>query len=615
MNFVLDEVMRDYGYTVIAVSGLPTGLKVSKCPADATCNYISCEGILTRAGKFKVTVTATSLWDGRTTHKKAVKTIIVRDAGSRYLHVVPSTIGGGTVTGAGVYSIGATARITAKPGRGYYFAGWYCDESFKEPFEDTESGTYLKANDSVLVDANTPKVLYARFITREEDSVILDIENEWVVDTRWGGDRFYIPVYSETEAKVTAKGLPVGMKLSYAGRGEWCITADSSKLKPGVSDVSLTAKTATGLTMTKKFHVVVPNLQSWVFNDLDYSDSAYTLTVGVSDVCTDSWIKFEYDEDFKLSVTGLPSGLKYTAQDGRVKIYGTPTKVGVYTVTLTAKSGNYTEKATFTITVNPIPNYAVGTFNGVLKDAYHGDIIGSFVLTASANGKQSVKVVTKQGTMSLSASAWNCYDEYGRPVAYFYKHSKNEDLMFDLYFADVEDWNCVNQLEGYLYWRKTSTSGAFEIEAEVDTAQRNPFAKTKTGYEHPVAVEVAAELASEYKSEKMVILWDWDSGRYYLECADCSDPEDSYGTATLKMNKNGTATLSGKLYGIYSFTATATLMFDTACKTYDSYFFGEHFYALFTPVVKMQLCPHSSSGAGKCYTENDFVAIYWQPID
>ncbi|MBQ5796149.1 MAG: hypothetical protein IIW14_09185, partial [Kiritimatiellae bacterium] len=170
-------------------------------------------------------------------------------------------------------------------------------------------------------------------------------------------------------------------------------------------------------------------------------------------------------------------------------------------------------------------------------------------------------------------------------------------------------------LTGYLSWRKTSTSGAFEIEAEVDTAQRTPFDKVKNGYEHPVAIEVVAELASEYKSEKMMILWDWDSGRYYLECAACVNPEDSYGTATLKMNKNGTATLSGNLYGIYSFTATATLMFDTACGIFYNYLYGEHVYVLFTPVVKMQVCAISSSSTGKCHVENDLVAIYWRPID
>jgi hypothetical protein len=217
--------------------------------------------------------------------------------------------------------------------------------------------------------------------------------------------------------------------------------------------------------------------------------------------------------------------------------------------------------------------------------------------------------------MSLSASAWVCHDEYGRPSALFSKSSKNEDFCFYVYFGDVDGWNCAHQLTGYLSWRKTLTSGAFEIEAEVDTAQRTTFVKVKNGYEHPVAIEVAAELASEYKSEKMMILWDWDSGRYYLECAACVNPEDSYGTATLKMNKNGTATLSGNLYGIYSFTATATLMFDTACGIFYNYLYGEHVYVLFTPVVKMQVCPISSSGTGKCHVENDLVAIYWRPID
>lgn len=596
---------------ILSVSGLPSGLERPYCPPDALCYYPpgTYDGKLTKPGVYTVNVTARI---GNGSIRKARKTIIVEDAGCVYLDLVSTDPSRGSVSGAGVYPIGKKVKISAKSARNFYFAGWYCDEGLEEPFEDGESANYLKASDSVLVDVHTPSVMYARFITREEDSVMFDIEDEWVVETEWGEDRFYIPVHSETDAKVTAKGLPAGMKLSYAGWEEWRITADPLKLKPGVSDVSLMAKTATGLTVTKKLRVVVPNLRSWVFDGLDYSDSAYTLTVGVGDACVPSSIEFEYDESFKLSITGLPSGLKYVARDGYVEIFGTPTKAGSYTVTLTAKDGNYTEKATFTINVNPIPDYAVGTFNGVLRDVDSGDVVGSFVFTAAANGKQSVKVVTKHGTMSLSASAWNYYAEVDGTIgAFFYKSSKNENFEFFLEFGEV-DWNCDHQLNGSLYWTKTTARGDFEVEAEVDTSQRNPFGKTKTGYEHPVAVEVAAELASEYKSEKMVILWDWDSGRYHLECADCSDPEDSYGTATLKMNKNGTATLSGKLYGIYSFTATATLMFDTACKAYDSYLFGEHFLMRFTPIVKMQLCPHASFG-DKCIIENEIVEILWLP--
>lgn len=610
---------------ILSVSGLPSGLKEPICPPDVPCGHPpwTYHGKLTKPGVYTVNVTARI---GNASIRKARKTIIVEDAGCVYLDLVSADPLRGSVSGAGVYPIGKKAKISAKSARNFYFAGWYCDEGLEEPFEDYESGNYLKASASVEVDAHTPQVLYARFIAREEDSVMFDIEDEWVVETRWGKDRFYISVHSETEAKVAAKGLPSGMKLSYAGWGKWRITADPSKLKPGVSDVSLTAKTATGLTVTKNLRVVVPNLRSRVFSGLNYSDSAYTLTVGVgSDSCydgcgcgTSSWIAFEYDESFKLSITGLPSGLKYRAENGYVEIFGTPTKAGVYTVTLTARDGNYTEKATFTINVNPLPEYAVGTFNGVLKDVDSGDVVGSFVFTAAANGKQSVKVVTKHGTMSLSASAWNiCFVPGGSSLeASFYKFSKNESFEFFLELGEVSDWNCTHQLKGHLYWKKMTARGdfeMFEVEAEVDTAQRNPFAKTKTGYEHPVAVEVAEELAAEYKSEKMVILWDWDSGRYYLECADCADSDVSYGTATLKMNKNGTGTLSGKLYGIYSFTATATLMFDTACKAYDNYLLGEHFLMRFTPIVKMQLCPHASS-SDKCVMENEIAEILWQPI-
>lgn len=152
------------------------------------------------------------------------------------------------------------------------------------------------------------------------------------------------------------------------------------------------------------------------------------------------------------------------------------------------------------------------------------------------------------------------------------------------------------------------------IEAVIDSAQRSPFTKANGGYGHPVAASVAAELASEYGSKKMVLLQDGDSDAYRLECADCAAFGDDYGTATLKMNKNGTATVSGKLYGLYSFTATATLMFDTECRDFDMDLYGEHCHAVFTPVVKVKVCAHSYSGE-KCITETELVTIRWQPLD
>jgi PKD repeat protein len=351
-----------------------------------------------------------------------------------------------------------------------------------------------------------------------------------------------------------------------------------------------------------------------VFDGLDYSDSAYRLMVGVSDLCVPGWVSFDYDTDYKVTASGLPPGLKLSMSGGYAHILGTPTKAGTYTVTLTAKRGNAVEKATFTINIDPLPGYAIGTFNGVLRDEMSGEIAGSFTFTAAATGRLSVKVVTELGTMSLSSSAWNCYDAENRPMAYFSKYSKNEDFSFTLTPWEGEVWNCELQLVGSLSWRKSSAGGESLIEAVIDTAQRNPFGKTGGVYDHPSAVKVAESLASEYKSTEMAILWDYELNAYRLECATCVLPGFSDGTATLRMNKNGTATVSGKLYGRYSFSAASVLTFDTECVIYDSHLFGEHFYAVFTPVVKMNECALSIV-SGKCLTTNELVPILWFPLE
>jgi hypothetical protein len=74
-----------------------------------------------------------------------------------------------------------------------------------------------------------------------------------------------------------------------------------------------------------------------VFSGLDYSDSAYRLTLGVGDYCVMGWLSFDYDTSYKVTASGLPPGLKLSMSGGYAHILGTPTKAGTYTVTLTAK--------------------------------------------------------------------------------------------------------------------------------------------------------------------------------------------------------------------------------------------------------------------------------------
>ena len=132
-----------------------------------------------------------------------------------------------------------------------------------------------------------------------------------------------------------------------------------------------------------------------------------------------------------VKVTGLPSGLKFTAKDIMRKgskevdipantIYGAPTaasKKGVaakvkFTVSAAGKSFKTLE---LDLVVLPLPDWATGAFDGAA-----GNVDGLVSLTVAANGKISGKLIDRDGTWSLSAAS---YDEVETGAA-------EEDLVF-----------------------------------------------------------------------------------------------------------------------------------------------------------------------------------------
>ena len=107
----------------------------------------------------------------------------------------------------------------------------------------------------------------------------------------------------------------------------------------------------------------------------------------------------------KITVKGLPAGVKYNATTG--EITGAPTKSGTFTVTVTVKGANKASASqTFTLEVAALPEEAIGAFNGYVIDAAN-TVGGTFTLTAAKNGKLTAKVVMPSGTQSFSVKAWD----------------------------------------------------------------------------------------------------------------------------------------------------------------------------------------------------------------
>ena len=250
-----------------------------------------------------------------------------------------------------------------------------------------------------------------------------------------------------------------------------------------------------------------------------------------------------------MTASGLPSGLKFAFEqdwDGSSgRIYGTPTKAGAYTVTLTAKRGAETQKATVTFVVDALPDYVVGKFSGLLQNG--DDKIGTFALTATAAGKLSVSMVMKDGTKkTYSANSWNCaYD--GVYAGYFTKKAAMGSCAEDgesVYFEVGPDyaWNQY-QLRGDFTIDPCRYGGEGEI-----VAQRNPFGKVGNAYENVEAHSVAAELASYGKMGAWVDKA--GDGEYWLACPNCVESQNGANPPlAFTASADGTVRVAGKIAG------------------------------------------------------------------
>jgi hypothetical protein len=264
---------------------------------------------------------------------------------------------GGKITGAGRYAPGKKVTLKATANKGFAFGGWY-DVNGKLRMENGKLAEGEKSDEPISLAASLTFEmgekdidLYARFVTVEADKGSIN------AGLNGGG----LPKPADGEPVSLETNVTAGVYL------EWSIAADA-------------------LSQTT------------------------------------------------VKVSGLPSGLKFTAKDvvdSKTKqvtvpantIYGAPTaaskadgKGGVkpsdvkITVTTAGKSSiTYLVK----LTVDPLPAWAVGTFDGEVGNGELGTgngKSGTVALTVAANGKISGKVLADGLTWSLAATSFDAVD-------------------------------------------------------------------------------------------------------------------------------------------------------------------------------------------------------------
>ena len=349
-----------------------------------------------------------------------------------YVRGLADPADGGKVSGSGLCAEGKKVTLKASANKNFTFKGWYASILGNSNFVNETNCVATTA--SLVIDRTSKPMANSKTST-----TITDITAGVTYFAVFEGDpRVAVSVNPAPEAgKVTGVGrYAPGKKVTVKATankgyvfngwylGERCITqAANYAFTMPEEDVALIAKFVTAEEDAASIALSVDALGGEISPEAIIS---VTNTCGVA-------LKWSVVADAfsqpKVTVSGLPAGLKFTAKDIMKEgsktdveipantIYGAPTaeskldaKTGLrkpsavkFTVTTAGKS-----KRVYPVdmTVLPLPDWAVGTFNG-------GGDLGQISLTVAKTGKLSGKYLSDGLTWALAANSFDSIDDSG----------------------------------------------------------------------------------------------------------------------------------------------------------------------------------------------------------
>lgn len=409
----------------VKVKGLPPGLKFTAKAIDVRATKTTpaahyeantIYGVPTKSGVYTATVTVTTA-GRKSAATNVVFTVIDRAAGESFLKIAFDAEMG-RATGAGIYAAGKKVTLKATPRKGLVFAGW-CDAE-GNPLAGAAD---FRSPSFPYVATGVDTTVHALFANPEEDARWLKL---LVDDVYYTSDAFDLTLNAQSLSlpKVSLSGLPPGLKFDAKS-----LRIFGTATKPGTYTVTAKLTNASvKKAIVKAFTIVVNNLTGanalLSVSNAEGETTAlengrgekYVISAGVSEHGLP--VLNAANGADKLTLSGLPSGLKYNAKTGRIE--GVATKAGAYTVRATVKSGRVSFLSTFTVEVKALPAWAVGTFGGcgdceipgydIVEDNLYGTV------TVVANGKLTGKFLFDTGderllTASFSAPSLTAWED------------------------------------------------------------------------------------------------------------------------------------------------------------------------------------------------------------
>ena len=394
----------------------------------------------------------------------------LQSAKAPYVRGLADPADGGKVSGSGYCAEGKKVTLKAAASKNYAFVGWLkgsvAADSGREPSTAIE---YIATTPTLVIDRTAKPAANSKTST-----TVTEID----------GDVTYFAVFkSDPKVSVSVEATDkTGASLTGKGAGKYVAgtITGAGKYAPG-KKVTLKATANKGYVFAgwNSQSIVIEGNQlqpSITFempsNDVEYvarfvtaAEDAASIALALDGVDmrpaedgspyqTNVWagVYLEWPVEVgalslpTVAVSGLPSGLKFTAKDiidGKTKevtvpantIYGAPTaaskidtktgavKPSVVKVTVTT-AGKAKVAYELDVVVDALPGWAVGTFDGAVLGGtgslpvQESDVDGLVSMTVAANGKISGKLLRDGLTWTLSAPSFDAARdaETGSPV-------------------------------------------------------------------------------------------------------------------------------------------------------------------------------------------------------
>lgn len=590
---------------------VPKGKPVAVMPEPTREGYSFAGWYTKKAGGTKVTAA--------TRFAKAT-TLYARWTLRKYRVTLLPGEGCASLSGQGLHPYGSSVTISAAALPGYKFHGWEASEPIPSGAAFTNIKSLWRKNQTAKVKMPAGNVAYtATFVKEGDDSLSLAVggasagagpdAGPWYAEQT---PSLAVPVTadSQTYPTVTTSKLPSGTAFKLANSDcEYVFSVPSTaKLPPGRNVVKVTAKNRWGMTTNASLVVFGKNktaANAWLTGIETSALEPYPMTVGITPSFADLGI-VPVKGCTITKVTGLPAGLSWDAK--KKAFTGYPTRVGTFTVTITAsmKVGKrLTNKvSTITVEVAPLPDGLAGEYYGSTRPVQDD---GSYqlcrdslpvTLTVSTTGKLTAKV----GTSTFSGGGLKVLPD-ATGDRYEAKFHKKTSTKVGKKTRTVDEWLtlAINPqadifgsafvLEDSWYSRQDVLGGNLTITPDTRVAGRlNKFGKGADGLPKDAQWNAIAFLAAERGEMEFTAYVDEGSGQNPVPVGLKVCVNGEKGVATLAGTLGGTA-LEGTAAVVLSPEADHDTVGAVANAAFARFFIGKY-------VIEVKWPLHPGPAAG-----------------